>query len=461
MRVAHFSLHLCIRVWKMDESHRNDGAAVLVGKLIRSYRDDLSDNRRRLTQEGLLSLMVELGEEYAVNLDRSRLSNWETGKVLAPREFLEALGRTCDISQHVMDRLMSLAGYEGPGDKRGWDSILAVAHDIESQVVSVQQDVRNLMDSTDRPEPALDASAVVKSTLRKAAPPGIFVLMVGFVLNAMGLNGTLALLIYVLTVLSLVLGQAVLRWVKPDRDLSERDHVVDLFFISLFFTMNASLLIGALTKADHFGFYTLAVFTNTPVSFLLTMLAHLALSLAGSVMFSMSWSRQYGPRGSRSAFSRALWTTLPPLLFVYVNLVVFTNLGNWIHFAYIFGILSLAFATIVAFNEPGMALRDGGFVLKAVVVVTTLLGTLGIIGTLAGYLDPSLVITADEFRIIPLREVSSEALGYTDEESWVLWRLGILWMSFATIVYMVTVVGGYLIMTVRRVTSADKYADGP
>ena len=61
----------------------------------------------------------------------------------------------------------------------------------------------------------------------------------------------------------------------------------------------------------------------------------------------------------------------------------------------------------------------------------------------------------------PLREVSSEALGYTDEESWVLWRLGILWMSFATIVYMVTVVGGYLIMTVRRVTSADKYADGP
>ena len=65
----------------MDESHRNDSAAVLVGKLIRSYRDDLSDNRRRLTQEGLLSLMVELGEEYAVNLDRSRLSNWETGKV--------------------------------------------------------------------------------------------------------------------------------------------------------------------------------------------------------------------------------------------------------------------------------------------------------------------------------------------------------------------------------------------
>ena len=444
----------------MDESHKDDGTAVLVGRLIRSYRDDLKHNGRRLTQEGLLDLMGARGEEWAAR-DRSNLSHWETGSRLAPRDFLEALGRTCDIPQHVMDRLMSLAGYEGSGDERERDSMLAAARDIESQVAGIQQDVRNLLDSTDRTEPALDAPAVVKSTLRKAAPPGIFVLMVGFVLNAMGLNGTLALFIYVLGVLSLVLGQGVLRWVKPDRYLSDRDHVVDLFFISLFFTMNASLLIGTLTKVDHFGFYTFAIFTNTPVSFLLTMLAHLALSLAGSVMFTVSWSRQYGPRGSRSAFSRALWTTLPPLLFVYINLVVFTNLGNWIHFTYLFGILFVAFATIVAFNEPGMALRDGGFVLKAAVVVTTLLGALGVIGTLAGYLEPSLVITADGFRIIPLRDVSPEALGYTNEESLARWRLGILWMSLATIVYMVTVVGGYLIITISRVPSSDKHAGGP
>ena len=445
----------------MDESHKDGGAAVLVGRLIRSYRDDMKPNGRRLSQEGLIDLMAARGEECTADLDRSTLSRWETGTRLAPREFLAALGRVCDIPQHDMDRLMSLAGYRGPGDEGERDSMLAAARDIESRVESLHQDVRSLMDSTDRAEPALHASAVVKSTLRKAVLPGVFALTVGFVLNAMGLNGTLALLVYVLAALALVLGQGVLRWVKPDRDPSERDHVVDLFFISLFFTMNASLLIGALTKADHFGFHTIAAFTNTPVSFLLTMLAHLALSLAGSVMFSVSWSRQYGPRGSRSAFSRAAWTTLPPLLFVYVILVVFTNLGNWIHFTYIFGILFVAFATIVAFNEPGMALRDGGFVLKAAVVVTTLLGALGVIGALAGYLEPSLVMTAEEFRIIPLPEVSSEALGYTDEEGSARWRLGILWMSFATIVYIVTVVGGYLIITISRVTSADKHADGP
>ena len=445
----------------MDESHKDDGAAVLVGRLIRSYRDDMRPNGRRLSQEGLIDLMAARGEAYAADLDRSALSRWETGTRLAPREFLAALGRVCDIPQHDMDRLMSLAGHRGPGDERERDSMLAAARDIESRVESLDQDVRSLMDSTDRAEPALHASAVVKGTLRKAVLPGVFALTVGFVLNAMGLNGTLVLLAYVLAVLALVLGQGVLRWVKSDRDPSERDHVVDLFFISLFFTMNASLLIGALTKADHFGFHTFAAFTNTPVSFLLTMLAHLALSLAGAVMFSVSWSRQYGPRGSRSAFSRAAWTTLPPLLFVYVILVVFTNLGNWIHFTYIFGILFVAFATIVAFNEPGMALRDGGFVLKAAVVVTTLLGALGVIGALAGYLEPSLVMTAEEFRIIPLPEVSSEALGYTDEEASARWRLGILWMSFATIVYIVTVVGGYVIISISRVTSADKHAGGP
>lgn len=453
----------------MDESHRDDGAAVLVGRLIRSYRDDLRHNGRRLSQEGLLDLMVARGEECAVDLDRSTLSRWETGARMAPREFLEALGRTCDIPPHVMNQLMTLAGYDAPEDEEERDSTLAAALDIQSQVASIQQDVRSLVDSADGPEPALDALAVAKSTLRKAAPPGALVLVVGFVLNAMGLNGTLPLLVYVLAVLSLVLAQGVLRWVKRDRDLPERDHVVDLFFISLFFTMNVSLLITTLTKSDHFGFHTFAAFTNTPVTFLLTMLAHLVLSLAGSVMFSVSWSRQYGPKGSGSAFSRALWTTFPPLLLVYVILVVSTNLGNWIHFTYVFGIFLVAFSAIVAFNEPGIELRDGGFVLKAAVLGTVLLGTLGIIGTLAGYMQIALVLTADvglliaaeDFRVIPLREVSAEALGYTAEEGITRWRLGILWMSFATIAYIVTVVGGYLIMTISRVTSAERRVEGP
>ena len=56
--------------------------------------------------------MVERGEGYAANLDRVNISYWETGARLAPREFLIALGRTFDIPQGEMDRILSFAGYD-------------------------------------------------------------------------------------------------------------------------------------------------------------------------------------------------------------------------------------------------------------------------------------------------------------------------------------------------------------
>ncbi|MCE2458135.1 MAG: hypothetical protein J4G14_10015, partial [Dehalococcoidia bacterium] len=58
----------------MTESDRNDSGAVLVGRLIRTYLDEARRNGRRLTQEGLLDLMVELGDESAASWDRSMIS---------------------------------------------------------------------------------------------------------------------------------------------------------------------------------------------------------------------------------------------------------------------------------------------------------------------------------------------------------------------------------------------------
>ena len=263
----------------------------------------------------------------------------------------------------------------------------------------------------------------------------------------------MALLTYVLVALAIVIGQAVLRWLKPNRVCSEHDHIVDLFFISLFFTTNASLLIGTLTKADHFGFYTFEAFRNTAMPFLATILAHLALSLAASVLFSVLWIRQYGSEERGGAFSRAVWITLPPLLLAYASIMVFTNLGAWMYFMVVFGILFGAFTIIVALNEPGMALRNVDFVLKAAIMVITLLVSFGVVATLVTYLDPGIAITASELRIIPLKEISAEELGYTPDQGVEFLRLGTLWMSLANILYLVTVVGGYLLVTIGRTTS--------
>ena len=436
----------------LDPEHRRL-RAILVGRLIRSYRNDVRINGKRLSQDGLLYLMVERGEEFAADLDRSSVSRWESGARLAPRGFLVAFGRSLNVPKPEMDRMLSLAGYESLGDEEGRAAMLAAAQSIESQVQSLQSEVRSLIDSASRPDPPVDAYGVAKDALRRMAPPGVYALVVGFILNALGLDGTLALLTYVLVALAIVIGQAVLRWLKPNRVCSEHDHIVDLFFISLFFTTNASLLIGTLTKADHFGFYTFEAFRNTAMPFLATILAHLALSLAASVLFSVLWMRQYGSEERGGAFSRAVWITLPPLLLAYASIMVFTNLGAWMYFMVVFGILFGAFTIIVALNEPGMALRNVDFVLKAAIVVITLLVSFGVVATLVTYLDPGIAITASELRIIPLKEISAEELGYTPEQGVEFLRLGTLWMSLANILYLVTVVGGYLLVTIGRTTS--------
>ena len=436
----------------MRNYHRVDGSAILVGRLIRSYRDDARRNGGRLSQEGLLDLMVERGEEYAADLDRSSLSRWEGGARLAPREFLVAFGRSLRVPEQEVDRMLSLAGYDALADEESRAAILAAAQSVESQVESLQREVRSLIGAARPPHPPVDVYGVARDALRRSAPPGLFVLVVGFILNALSLNGTPALLGYVLGTHAIVIGQGVLRWARRSRGRSEHDHVVDLFFMSLFVVMDSSRLIGAFHKTDHFGFYTIEPFMNTPMSSLSTGLSHLTLALGASIMFSVLWRRQQGS-GRRSAFERAFWTTLPPILFAYVSIGIVISLGGWNFFTIVYGILLGAFTTIVALNEPDMELGDGAFVLKAAIAVIGLLCAIGVAGSLIAHFDPGMMMTSVDFRIIPLREVSPEQLGYTPEEGLALMRVGHLGLYAEVITYLVTVVGGYLLVTIRRAAS--------
>ena len=132
---------------------------------------------------------------------------------------------------------------------------------------------------------------------------------------------------------------------------------------------------------------------------------------------------------------------------------MFTNLGVWMYFMSIFGILFGAFTVIVVLNEPGMALRNVDFALKIAIVAITFLSLMGVVATLLAYLEPDIAVTASEYRIIPLKEISAEELGYTPEQGVEFLRLGSSWMSMANILYLVIVVGGYLLVTIGRATS--------
>ena len=430
----------------MVDIDRRASAAILVGRLIRSYRTEARLNGQRLTQEGLLSLMSERGEDYAASLDRSAVSHWERGVRLAPKEFLEAFGRALDVPEREIGLMLVIAGHDSMGDTEGREAILSATHSIGTQVESVQRDVRSLMDSTTATGP----STAIKSTLRMAALPGLYTLAVGFLLNGLGLNGTAALAAYALIVASILTGQWVLRWRKSDPDTSEQDHIGGLFFITLFITLNSSVLIGAATKADHFGFYTLASFAGTPMPLLLAMAANLVLATAGSAIFNLLWNSQRGPNRVRNPFTRAILITGPPILFPYINIFVFTNMGAWIYFMIVFGVTFGAFATFVALNESDQKLENGGFLLKTTILVIVLLCSSGVAGILIMYLEPDLLMATSNFRIIPLPEVSHLRLGYDAEEAVGRMRLGMMFMSVATMVYQAIVLGGYLIRTVRR-----------
>ena len=405
--------------------------------------------------------MVERGESYAANLDRVNISYWETGARLAPREFLIAFGRAFDIPQREMDRILGLAGYESlSGENRG-EAALTATQGIESKVESLRQDVRVLIDSTVELEPRVNAPAVVKSALWRMAPPAAWILAFGFFLDAMDMNGTLLLLAYALAALAIAVGHGVLRWLYRGRDLWAREHIVDLFFISMFFTMNTPALIATLTKADLYGFYTVEAFTNTPMPLLLAMLVNLELSLVASVIFSLLWSRRPGENAQKGALSRAVWVTLPSLLFAYANMVVFTNLGAWMYFLIIFGILFGAFTIIVALDESESALREARVVIKPLIAAIAIFASLGFVGTLMGYIEPGMALTFAEFRIIPLPEITAEELGYTPEEGVELIGLGILWKTLAAFLYLAVVIGGHLAMAIRRVSSLGDTSPSP
>ena len=85
------------------------------------------------------------------------------------------------------------------------------------------------MDVVVEPEPRVNAPAAIRGALWRMAPPCAWMVAGGFFLDAMGMNGTPALLAYVLAALAVALGHGALRWLNRGRDLWAREHVVDLF----------------------------------------------------------------------------------------------------------------------------------------------------------------------------------------------------------------------------------------
>ena len=443
--VSHLHLHMCHLPRNMTNNPKDNRAAVRVGRLIRLYREDIKvDGKKKLSQTGLLERVGQVDRRYAEGYDRSSLGHWERGKRLAPREFIVAFGKAIDLSDQEVNVMLGLAGYDLLTHEDQRPEFLSAAQGIESHVQKIQEDVRGLVESVTRPRESPDVLGVMKETLRRAAIPGIYAVTVGYILTALGLDGTRVLMVYVAVALAIAIGQGFLRW-RRSNDIGE------MLFVSVFFILNTPLLQSTLTGLDVYGFHAIAGFAGTPIPLLLTMVANLALALAAAAIFSVCWERQLSNEGSSAPYERAVFTTLPSMLFVYVNTVIFSNTGSWIYFLIVLTVLSGALVSIIAFQDDEVRLSDweARFLLRATLGVTVALVLLGVAGIVIGYLEPNLYSIGDH-NLLHLWQINWDKLGYPQEEFVERLRLGYVWMMIAMIAYMTVIVGGYLLVTVYR-----------
>ena len=411
-------------------STKDEGKRKLLGRLIRSYREDSSHGGGTLSQDALLYLMSvhnKIADDgYADSYDRNDLTRWEEGNSPIPHQFLRDFCTALAISQPETNRVLWLAGFSA--------------------------------DHEDRQSGLNPTVTAMKSSVRKIGPSGAYLSIGTFSSRALGFNNTepLILISYVTGLLFLIIALVAWHWRKFDKS----DEMIDnLFFASLLIVLNIPLLLSAFTRMDPYGFFAIPTFDFDAgvFPFTLAMFVNLALSLIAWVMFFFLRYCLYEKNWLRThAYLRAVGTTLPPMLFVYAIAIIISSHSMWIYNLIVFGILFGAFTAIMAFNDPDVQLSE--WEVKWVPIVTiqviVILCLCGVAGVVVTYLEPSLVIASARHNLLWSWESWSVALGYPESEFIERFKVGTVLMSLATIMYLATVVGSYLVVTIRR--SGDK-----
>ena len=402
----------------MMKSDENGVDLKRLGVLLRLYRTDSGDGRDEMVER-----MASRNPDHA-GIDAATVARWENGESAPTREFLEDFADLFQLSKTERNAMLELGGC-APGG------------------------------------PLDLAASLGKDAVRRGIAPKAYAWGAGYSLNALGQDGTVVLVGYSAVSLAIVGGQSILRWRRADV-------VSELFFMTMFFVLNVSLFMFAVTRMDHFGFYAFLPGSGGSSYFLLlTLVAHLALALAASAIFDAARSMMYPKSGSSrktpdSAFVRALWTALPPCLFVFFNMMVFVNQGGWVFYLITLGVTVAAFTTILAFRDDRVSLSDyeAKLSLASAVAAIILLCAMGAAGTMVAYMSPSPLAIPDH-NLLTSWEIDYERLGYPQEEMMERYRMGILLMSISVIAYMAVALGGFLLSAARLQMIRASAAESP
>ena len=419
-----------------------------VGMLMQAYRHAYGNDGRksRLSQEGLLKLMGQVDPVYLERYNHSTVARWESGATRPSKERLEVFGKALNLSAAEVEGLISLAGLheiaEGPQSDAGKGLVSEVAAEpIVSPVEASPELVVHLPTHTVR---------ITRYILTKFGLPGLAVAGVGYMLARLGWNAGWIMSLYVATAVLLVLVQGFLR-VRRSHEIRE------VYFLTVFFLISGNLLQAPATKMDPYGFYAMGEFANTPYPYLLATLVNLGLALLAGVMFDFLWRWQYSSnRGFKNVYHRAAVTAFPPLLFVYVFSFFICCFGMWIFLMLVFSITGGTFMAILAMRDKDVVFRkwERKLLLQAAMGVILILTAVGAATILILYLEPSPLAIPDH-TLIRSWEIDFGALGYSPDELLERYRVGAVWSSLATLIYMIIVLGGSLLVTIYRLDEID------
>ena len=410
-----------------------------VGLLMKTYRQTFvgEDGARGLTQEELLRRMADVSPDYAERYSHATVSRWEAGKTRPTIHRLGVLGAALNLEPPDIAGMVLLAG-------------LAPSFDIAMECVASGYG------------PATADPVTPPDVERSRGKPKIPWIVVRFLLLAVGIAAfgyALAWVgwderwmpvVYVGFALALVLSQ---HFVLP----RVGGNLCHLFWVSLFVVTTTPLLHFSPLGMDHYNIYFLADFAGTHYPYMLALLLNLALALVGAMLFRVPWRWRYSDESaSRNALRQAAWMVVPPIGLVYAVSVVISNIWVSIQLAVLMPVVAVVFIVLLALRDPQInpSEQDRRFLTTSSMLVATVTTTLGIVAILAIFLSPDLPGVLPDHNLFRSWEIDFTALGYTKEEALRRVNLGYVWHAACLLVYMVFVLGAYLLWSIYGVGEA-------
>ena len=422
------------------------------GFMMRAYREGFldEDGNRGMSQEELLRHMATVDGSYAERFSHSTVSRWENGVTGPSLERMKTFGLALRLSDVEIAGLILLAGLAPDFETAGSEVGIATSKALPDQTsTSHRVFVESLRDQ--RFEPATENSSPILRTLVRFVTLrilafGLLVVAFGYALSALGWDGDWMPVAYIGVATGLVLMQGL---VWPDRRLGLRD----FWWSSLFLVLTIPSLQFAPLQMDQYGFYAIGDPFDTHVPYMMVLLLSLLVAGICALMFQLllRW-QSTSSQASSSALARAVRVVLPPALLAYVVVVVLSNYSVWIQSAVVLSVLAGVLVALLLMRDPSVNPNGGQrrFLLYSSFTTAIVCSTLGMAVIVAVFMMPDVPSVFPDHNLMGSWEIDFDGMGLSKTQALELLQVGYMWHAICLFVYMVSVVGGHLLVAVYR-----------